>query len=164
MSATGIIERFEQVRRKMTPKTLETARRDARALELFKMGLTYQEIADAKFPTGPGGTLFNGDRGNAYKTIRKHIQEVVREPAEEARTEELLRLNTYLKALGPRVLRGDVQAINSALKVGDQRAKLLGLYEPMKVESTGPMQVVFSAALQSDAVMAEPEMDVERQK
>ncbi|ASR78031.1 HTH DNA binding protein [Arthrobacter phage Timinator] len=149
------------MRRKMTPKTLDLAKRDARALELFQMGLTYQQIADAKWKDG---TLFNGDRGNCYKVIRKHIQEVVREPAEEARTEELLRLNTYLKALGPRVLRGDVQAINTALKVGDSRAKLLGLYEPMKVEASGPMQVVFSAALQTDATMAEPEMDVERQK
>ncbi|ALY10269.1 HTH DNA binding protein [Arthrobacter phage Sonny] len=155
---------FKQVPRKMSARTLDLAKRDARALELFKMGLTYQEIADAKWPNGPGGTLFNGDRGNAYKTIRRHIQEVVREPAEEALTEELLRLNGYLKALGPRVLRGDVQAINSALKVSDQRAKLLGLYEPTKIEASGPMQVIFSAALQSTEGMAEPEMDVERQK
>ncbi|ASR80632.1 Rnase E [Arthrobacter phage Piccoletto] len=147
--------------RKISPRTLELAKRDARALELFQMGMTYQEIADAKWK---GGTLFNGDKGNCYRTIRKHIQEVVREPAEEARTEELLRLNSYLKSLGPRVLRGDVQAINTALRVGDSRAKLLGLYEPMKVEASGPMQVVFSAALQSNAGMAEPEMDVERRK
>ncbi|QWY81906.1 helix-turn-helix DNA binding domain protein [Arthrobacter phage Sicarius2] len=151
--------------RRQSPKTLFLAKRDARALQLFQLGWTYQAIADHKFAGGPGGTLFGGDRGNCYRTIRKLISEVTREPAEEARTAELLRLDMYLKSLSERVLRGDVQAISTALKVGEQRNKLLGLYEPIKIENSGgPLQVIFSPALQSSGVMAEPEVDVERQK
>lgn len=151
--------------RRQSPKTLALAKRDARALQLFQLGWTYQAIADHKFPGGPGGTLFGGDRGNCYRTIRKLISDVTREPAEEARTTELLRLDMFLKSLSERVLRGDTQAINTALKISEQRNKLLGLYEPIKIENSGgPLQVLFSPALQSSIGMADPEIDVERQQ
>ncbi|UGL61885.1 DNA binding protein [Arthrobacter phage EastWest] len=145
--------------RKMTPRMLDLAKRDERALQLFALGKTYQQIADAPWK---GGRLFNGDKGNCYKRIQKLISEVTREPAEHARTTELLRLDLYLNSLAPRVLRGDVAAINTALKAADSRAKLLGLYENTKVEVTGPMQVVFSAALKSEAGMDAPEMEIDK--
>lgn len=146
--------------RRQSARTLDLAKRDARALQLFQLGKTYQQIADAKWKDG---TLFNGDRGNCYRTIRKLIKEVTREPAEEARTEELLRLDSYLQALSPAILRGDVRAIQTAIKLGEQRAKLLGLYEPTKIETSGDgqIQVVFSAALQAAGGMNAVDVEVE---
>lgn len=146
--------------RRQSPKTLELAKRNARALELFQLGKTYQQIADAKWKDG---TLFNGDRGNCYRTIRSLIKEVTREPAEEARTEELLRLNQYLQAMAPAILRGETRAISAALKIGEQRAKLLGLFEPTKIETSGDgqIQVIFSAALQAAGGMNDVDVEVE---
>lgn len=149
---------FKQVARRQSPRTLELAKRDARALQLFQLGKTYQQIADAKWKDG---TLFNGDRGNCYRTIRKLIKEITREPAEEARTEELLRLDSYLQAMSADILRGDIRAITAALKIGEQRSRLLGLFEATKIEATGDMKVVFSAALQAAGGMNAVDIETE---
>lgn len=63
------------------------------------------------------------------------------EPAEEAlRAQELARLDRYLVALETAALSDDpkdkVAAVNSALKLQERRAKLLGLDAPQRAEVT----------------------------
>lgn len=146
--------------RRTNPANIEAAEKIAKALQLRGHGMTYQEIADSKWKNG---TLFSGDRSNARRAVVAGMKQIVVEPAEEVLQMELMRLDGYLKALGPRVLRGDSQAIATSLKVGEQRAKLLGLYKPTQVETTGDgvINVAFSAALAPQGGMAEPEIELD---
>ena len=49
---------------------------------------------------------------------------------------ELTRLDKYLGVLAKKIEGGDVRAVDTALKVADRRAKLLGLDAPTKVANT----------------------------
>jgi hypothetical protein len=51
---------------------------------------------------------------------------------------EIHRLDTYLQALALKVKSGDPRAVDTALKIGERRAKLLGLDAPTKVAPTDP--------------------------
>ena len=46
---------------------------------------------------------------------------------------ELVRLDKYLAVLAKKIESGDVRAVDTALRVADRRAKLLGLDAPTKV-------------------------------
>lgn len=146
--------------RRTNPANIEAAKKIAKALELRGHGMTYQEIADAKWEKG---TLFSGDRSNARRAVVTGMRQIVKEPAEEVLQMELMRLDGYLKALGPRVLRGDTQAIATSLKVGERRAKLLGLDKPTQIETSGDgvINVAFSPALTPRGGMAEPEIELD---
>lgn len=54
------------------------------------------------------------------------------------RAVELERLDTMLSRLWPKVLTGDVRAQETALRIGERRAKLLGLDKPFKLAQTDP--------------------------
>jgi hypothetical protein len=45
-------------------------------------------------------------------------------------------MDEYLEKLKPRIDKGDDKAINAALRVSEQRARILGLFAPVKVEGT----------------------------
>jgi hypothetical protein len=55
------------------------------------------------------------------------LQETRREPAELLRTLELQRQDDYLVSLARRLEKGDLGAIDRALRIQERRAKLLGL-------------------------------------
>ncbi|QIN94330.1 helix-turn-helix DNA-binding domain protein [Arthrobacter phage Abba] len=146
--------------RRTNPANIEAAEKVAKALQLRSYGMTYQEIADSKWK---GGKLFNGDRSNARRAVVSGMKQIVQEPAEEVLQMELMRLDNYLRVLGARIARGDDRAVSTALKVGEQRAKLLGLYKPTQIETSGDgvINVAFSPALTPQGGMAEPEIELD---
>ena len=147
-------------RRPVNAANIEAAEKIAKALTLKAAGLNYQQIADSKWKTG---TLFNGDRANARRAVLAGMKQIVVEPAEEVLQMELMRLDGYLRVLGVRIARGDDRAVTTALKVGEQRAKLLGLYKPTQIETSGDgiINVAFSPALTPRGGMAEAEVEVD---
>jgi hypothetical protein len=82
----------------------------------------------------------------AYALIRRAYREVVLPEFEHYKNLEIARLDGYLESLQPAVAKGDIAAIQTALKVAERRSKLLGLDEPEKRDvTTGgePIKVIF---------------------
>lgn len=146
-------------RRRVNAATIEAAEKRSRALTLRASGMNYQQIADSPWKNG---ALYS-DRHNARRAVLEGLDQIIVEPAEEVLQIELIRLDAHLRALAPRAQRGDDRAISTALKVGEQRAKLLGLYKPTQIETSGDgvIHVGFSPALAPQGGMAEPEIELD---
>ena len=95
--------------------------RQAKALELRKAGMTYQQIADA---------LGYGSHSAAQKAIQSGLKAIIREPAEDLRTLELERLDKMLASHWPAVLKGHVRSTEVAIRIMERRAALIGLDAP----------------------------------
>lgn len=127
----------------------DTAARDAEACRLRARGWTYEQI----------GAELGMSRGHAYEAVQRAIADIVREPAEEVRQLELLRLDEmhrtaaavltrehYVVDRGSVVLWDGVPladdgpklaAIDRLLKIQARRAALLGLDAEKKVSVSG---------------------------
>lgn len=128
-------------------KSIETAKRDAEAAKLRSEGKTYDQIAEA---------LEFSDRSLARRAVERALAATVREPADELRQLELIRLDAlwveavkvmtteHITVNNGRVIEVDgvplkddaptLQAIDRLLKIMERRAKLVGLDSPTKVE------------------------------
>lgn len=103
--------------------------REVEALNLRKSGATYDQI---------GKTLGITTQG-AYKAIIRSLQrlnEKNSEGSDELRRLEVERLDRMLAAIWGQVLNGNQGAIDRALRIGERRAKLLGLDAPTKTDLT----------------------------
>jgi hypothetical protein len=78
------------------------------------------------------------DKSGARKAVEAALRETLREPAEEVRELERMRLDDMQKAIWQRVLKGDDRAIASVLAIMGFRAKLDGLFAPTKIAPTTP--------------------------
>lgn len=92
-----------------------------KAIELRKAGATYDKIAEA---------LGYENRSGAYKIVVGALRDLVQEPAQELRTLELERLDAMTLAIWARAQKGELAAVDRLLKIGERRAKLLGLDAP----------------------------------
>lgn len=128
-------------------KSLETAKRDAEAAQLRAEGKTYDQIAEA---------LGFSDRSLARRAVERALAATVREPADELRQLELIRLDAlwveavkvmtteHITVNNGRVIEVDgvplkddgptLSAIDRLLKIMERRAKLVGLDSATKVE------------------------------
>lgn len=102
------------------PQTPKLADRRVRALELRKMGWTYQSIGKAM---GVSTTQARRDVRRVLEERVKHDQNHVA----EQRQLELERVEMVLTSLAKRVRDGDTAAIDRWLKASDIRRRLLGL-------------------------------------
>jgi len=105
--------------------------RQLKAVELRRRGKSYRTIADE----------LGVSVRTAFDDVWKHFSELDKlatEELEQVRKLEVARLDRYLDALEPACEEGDAKAIATAIKVGERRAKLLGLDAPAKVEHTTP--------------------------
>lgn len=84
--------------RKITAK-----QKSLRAVELYKLGWTYDEIAPE---------VGYRDRSGAYRAVERAISEQIREPAEHVRRAEVARLDMVLKAAF-KVLHRDHYVVNA---------------------------------------------------
>lgn len=66
------------------------------------------------------------------------LKQTTRETAEQVRDIEVARLDEMLFGVWAKAIDGDEKAITAALKIGERRAKLLGLDAPVKQELSGP--------------------------
>lgn len=101
-----------------TQTRIDNLERTLQALDLRRKGYSYVQIAAIM-----GYAYASG----AEKAVRRALKYVIREPAEAVRKLELDRLDSMLQAIWPRVQRGDLLAMDRALRIEERRAKLLGL-------------------------------------
>ena len=103
------------------PAVLE---KEIKIIELRRAGVTWEKIA---LETG-----FKNASG-AYKMYQRAAERMVRPHLDEYRDMQLDRLERMHMAVWPRAKDGDLRAIDTALRIGDREAKLLGLEAPTKI-------------------------------
>lgn len=114
-------------------RQVKAMERQKQALRLRQAGVSYPDIAEALGYKHPSG---------AAKAVSSALKKTLREPADELRQLELTRLDTMLFAIWPYVRAGNAEFIDRALKIMDARAKLLGLYPPLRVAANLEEQIV----------------------
>jgi len=100
------------------------------ALELRRMGLGYEAI----------GAQLGLGKSQAHRLVQAALadcREQVTAHADELRSEELSRLDGMLQGLWPRARKGEAAAVDRVLKIGERRAKLLGLDAPTRTALQG---------------------------
>ena len=95
--------------------------RRRRALELRMKGQSFSDIASQVGYASPSG---------AYKAVRAALQAEALATVAEVRQIHTARLEKVLGAIWDAVCRGELRAIDRALRVLDREAKLLGLDRP----------------------------------
>jgi DNA-binding Lrp family transcriptional regulator len=95
-------------------------------------GRSYQSIADELGLSKP----------TVYEAIGRALEDLVREPAERVRGQEVKRLDAMLEALWQQARVCDdreiqLKTIDRVIKIQERRAKLLGLDAPERVEHSG---------------------------
>ena len=99
--------------------------RDLKAYELRLSGLTFAVIAKKLGYADPSG---------AYQAYQRAREVITLDNLAELRLLELERLDRVLNVVWDEVLQGKLAAINAYLKITDLRAKLIGLYQPEKIQ------------------------------
>lgn len=130
---------FQRSGTKASSNALNAIERQARAVELRKSGMTFQEIADELGYAGHQG---------AYKAVMSALRKTLQEPTDELRALELQRLDAMLNALWPAIMAKNAytpRTVEVALKVMDRRAALLGLDAPKQVEDHRPVTITVMA-------------------
>lgn len=104
--------------------------RQAKALELRRMGKGYVEIA---------GLLGIG-KSQAHRLVTAGLADAraqVDAEASELKAEEISRLDAMLAGLWPDARKGQQGAVDRVLRIMERRAKLLGLDAPIRVAQGG---------------------------
>lgn len=114
---------------KTSPETAAAKVRAAQAMELRLAGKTFDEIAQIVGYAGKQG---------AYDAVKRSLDAIIREPAEELRKADLERLDRLWTTPYQQAQTGDMHAVATCLKLMERRAKLLGLDAPQKVAETDP--------------------------
>jgi len=119
-------------RQKTSPKKIEREERARKALALRRAGLDYDRIAQE---TG------YANRSGAYKAVAGLLAERVK--ASESVADgvidlELERLDVMLVGIWDKARRGDLHAVDRVIRIGERRAKLLGIDSPERREISGP--------------------------
>lgn len=121
-----------EVKRAVTgAANLTKVERDRLILQLRKSGMGYEEISQ-----DPRVGL---TAGSCYQVVRSWLEQTAAECTEEAKeiiSIESHRLDQMLKILGPKIEAGNLEAMATALKIQERRAKLHGLDKPDKIEQT----------------------------
>lgn len=98
--------------------TSQADERRAKALELHLAGATYESIANA---------VGYASKSGAHKAVQEALDNLGKYGPDEATETELARLDAMLTGLWPKARRGDVQAIDRVLKIGERRSVLLAM-------------------------------------
>lgn len=114
---------------KTSQRLIEANQKAADAMTLRIAGATYQQIADKLNYADPSG---------AQKAVERAMQRTIQEPADQLRQLELERLDKLWLGIYPKASQGEPVLVDRAIKIMDHRAKLLGLYAPVKQAATNP--------------------------
>ena len=101
--------------------------RHALALEMRKMGYSYDQIAEH----------FETSTSSARGLVKSAMEKLISEPGDEVRNLELQRLDQLWALAMNAAVAGDTDAITKCLAIQQRRAKLQGLDAPEKKEVTG---------------------------
>jgi Homeodomain-like domain len=109
------------VTRRQRQSRASAAKRDQtlQALQLRASGATYRQIAD----------VLGIDKMTAWRLVQEEAASAIQESAREILDLELTRLDRLQMGLWAEAINGDVAAVDRVLRIMEQRAKLLGLYD-----------------------------------
>lgn len=102
----------------------------AKALELRRGGAGFVEI----------GLKLGVGKSTAHRLVEASMVDAraqISASVDEMRADEIARLDGMLAKLYPKAAEGDVNAIDRVIKIGERRAKLLGLDAPVRVAQGG---------------------------
>lgn len=105
-------------------RRLTIAQKRDRALSLRLTGATYQAIADA----------MGVNKSTVKRWIDTAIDGVDKENAKQLIALENERLNRAMRAIWPKVIDGQLGAVDRLVKLSERRARLNGLDAPQKVD------------------------------
>jgi hypothetical protein len=94
--------------------------RAARAVEMRMAGAEYDHIAQE---------LGFANRSGAWKAVQRALRRQVSEYASAYCAQTLVDLDIMFEKNWSRATHGNLSAIDRCLRISDQRARLLGLYE-----------------------------------
>jgi len=115
---------------KTGPDAIERERRRAKALELREQRYSYRAIAAEL-----GVSL-----DTAHTDVKEAMAAITKEPAETVLALELANLDEYERRLRIAIEGGDLDRIDSALRVQARRAKLLGLDQRAALQVSDDMR------------------------
>lgn len=129
---------------KNSAQRAQGAKSREQALDLRRAGLSYQRI----------GEKMGISLARAHQLVTKAMESThaaITAGADQLRAEEIARLDGMLEKLWPKARRGEVSAVDRVLKIGERRAKLLGIEAPVRIETTGkdgkPIEVSSTATI-----------------
>lgn len=118
---------------------IKTAERRRLVVELRQQGLEWKKVVQRVKEQFSDEQLPKGfDERYAYKDLVRALKAAETDLQESARTMlqlELERLNKLQTGLWPKALQGDTDAIKTALKVMERRAKYMGLDSPEEIRA-----------------------------
>ena len=127
---------------------LTAAERRKRAVELRKLGLSYQKIADQ----------LGVSQSGAHKMVTTALQQLNIKTAEDAavvRRLELERLDEWLVRIAKELQDGNIlPAIDRGIRIMDRRARLLGLDIPVKRDDFDPTEKAMEVSTAVRAMFA----------
>lgn len=112
-------------RERTTVHNAEVTDKERQALELRKAGATFDAIARQLGFADPSG---------AHRAVSRAIERIPAQAVNEFRAVDVERLDRLFLAVWQPALGGDLKALDRALRILDQRAKLLGLNTTVKAE------------------------------
>lgn len=118
---------------KLPTRDTAAALRAAQALNLRKLGATYEQIAQQ---------VGYSDRGAAHRAVQRELQRTLQEAADDLRTLEAQRLDDLYRAMIPKALKGDGWSVDRCLRIMERRAALLGLDTKNDASAIAAAQVV----------------------
>lgn len=93
---------------------------EEQALKLRALGMSYRQIGEQL------GVSDTSARRYIKRALERHLEEL-RESVEEHIEQQLMQLDAMLLALQKKMAVGDTKAINTAIRLLERKAKLLGL-------------------------------------
>lgn len=109
---------------KLTARNIEAARKKALAVRSRQAGMTFDQIAEVVGYT---------NRGTAYAVVKDALKDVVEQPSRELLAEEIDRCYALIRALWPRVTKGDPVAVVACLRVMERIAEYRGIDAPKQM-------------------------------
>jgi transposase-like protein len=123
---------------KLSVRVVSARLRAIEAVKLRVEGNTYTEIARR---------VGYANRSTAFHAVNRELERTAQEPADQLRTLECERLNELLRALWPKAMAGNTQAVEKILMVMDRRARYLGLDAPVRIDVTEQIRILVETAV-----------------
>lgn len=101
-----------------------------KAIDLRRAGVGFVEI----------GQKLGIGKSTAHRMVEAGMESAraqITASSDDLKAQELSRLDGMLLKLYPKAAKGDVQAIDRVIKIGERRAKLLGLDAPVRTALQG---------------------------
>ncbi|WP_416565064.1 helix-turn-helix domain-containing protein [Nocardia testacea] len=100
-----------------SPESIDRRRKIAQALQLRESGANYRQIAQA----------LDVSTSTAHEWVQEAMRELTKEPAEAVLQLELSRLDAMMLGIWKLASRGNLNAIDRALKIMERRSRYTGL-------------------------------------